>query len=254
MRINATSTLLLSIRNADTQPRSGSQDTLSAKPSARPPLGHVSFQSHSIDSKPPLPISLLVRIDEDEYIILQNVSSLVSVRVGDLDPAAPHDVRIIAPMTDGTGFSALEFQGIWLSRGGHLMRLPGSQLQDDVDYEDTLQAENESVGEKHRLGLHELHQEDVSAGNHGQDSQVGGRKKVLEIVTDAPGALQRRERDGISGSHAGILGGVMGWEYLLGEMFGVDHVGVGIDGMCLVQDCIGGTGAPAGLSDVYFRR
>lgn len=51
-----------------------------------------------------------------------------------------------------------------------------------------------------------------------------------------------------------MLAGVMGWEYLLGEMFGADHVGIGVDGMCLTPDCIGGTGQPAGLGDVFFRR
>jgi hypothetical protein len=28
----------------------------------------------------------------------------------------------------------------------------------------------------------------------------------------------------------------------------------GMDGMCLIQDCIGGTGSPVGLADVFFQR
>jgi hypothetical protein len=78
---------------------------------------------------------------------------------------------------------------------------------------------------------------------------------MIEIVTDSPGALQH-VKAGLSrsGGGAGILGGVMGWDYMLGEMFGVDHISIGMDGMCLTQNCIGGTGAPAGMGDVFFRR
>jgi hypothetical protein len=46
----------------------------------------------------------------------------------------------------------------------------------------------------------------------------------------------------------------MGWEYLLGEMFGSDHVTIGMYGMCLIQNCIGGAGSPIGLADVFFQR
>jgi len=46
----------------------------------------------------------------------------------------------------------------------------------------------------------------------------------------------------------------MGWEYLLGDMFESDHVMIGMDGMCLIPDCIGGRGSPAGLADVFFQR
>ena len=52
----------------------------------------------------------------------------------------------------------------------------------------------------------------------------------------------------------GLLAGGMGWEYLLGEIFGADHVGVGVDGMGLTQDCIGGVCEPSGIGDVFFRR
>lgn len=80
------------------------------------------------------------------------------------------------------------------------------------------------------------------------------RRKVLEVVTDSPGSFTRKQRSQRSGGADGLLAGVMGWEYLLGEMFGADHVGIGVDGMCLTQDCIGGTGSPAGMGDVFFRR
>ena len=80
------------------------------------------------------------------------------------------------------------------------------------------------------------------------------RKKILEVITDVPGSFRAQHTGGRSGGADNVLAGVMGWEYLLGEMFGADHVGIGMDGMCLTQDCIGGVGFPAGLGDVFFRR
>ena len=60
--------------------------------------------------------------------------------------------------------------------------------------------------------------------------------------------------ESVGGGADGLLAGVMRWEYLLGEMFGVDHVTIGVDGMCLIQDCVGGTGNPSGMGDIFFRR
>ena len=80
------------------------------------------------------------------------------------------------------------------------------------------------------------------------------RKKILEVITDVPGSFRAQHTSGRSGGADNLLAGVMGWEYLLGEMFGADHVGIGMDGMCLTQDCVGGVGFPASLGDVFFRR
>jgi hypothetical protein len=77
---------------------------------------------------------------------------------------------------------------------------------------------------------------------------------MLEIVTDLPGSGARKNRKQNMRINDEILGGVMGWEYLLGEMFGVDHITSGMDGMCLIPDCIGGRGSPTGLADVFFQR
>jgi hypothetical protein len=81
-------------------------------------------------------------------------------------------------------------------------------------------------------------------------------RKMLEIVTDLPGSRAARDRHNDIGTIRGIVNGVTGWEFLIGEMFGsaVDHVTIGMEGMCLVQDCIGGTGSPAGLADIFFQR
>lgn len=77
---------------------------------------------------------------------------------------------------------------------------------------------------------------------------------MLEVVTDLLGSIAGKHRRKNTGTSRGILGGVMGWEYLLGEMFGSDHVTIGNDGMCLIPNCIGGRGSPAGLADVFFQR
>lgn len=87
-----------------------------------------------------------------------------------------------------------------------------------------------------------------------RDQRLPAKHKMLEIVTDLPASKAGKERGKNIGTTHGILGGVMGWEYLLGEMFGSDHVTIGMDGMCLIQDCIGGTGSPIGLADVFFQR
>ncbi|KAH0552936.1 hypothetical protein GP486_006865 [Trichoglossum hirsutum] len=249
--INATSTLLLSLHNsasvaAKPVPSSTAITTLSNP-------GHLSF--HASPSHPPAPpVSLLIRIDQEEYILIPNTTSLVSIRMGDLEPHILHDVRVIVPMTDDSGRGEIEFEGIWLSKGGKLLRVQGSQLGEEVEEEDAFEAESENVGKSHRFDMSDLDNEKLEGtGKPGnKDARIfSQRKKVLEIVTDFPGLL----RGGTAGAGGGngLLGGVMGWDYLIGEMFGVDHVSIGVDGMCLIQDCIGGTGQPAGIGDVFFR-
>ena len=260
---------MLSLHNAEVN----SISTLVESPSAsiealrQPDVGHVSFNTATRSCQAAGPVSLLARIDQEEYVLLPNASKLVSVRFKDLDVRSSHDVRIIAPMTDINGEGAIEFEGIWLDRGGRLVRVPGSQLAIEVEEEDALHAENENIGEKHRLGLSRLHRGKPSHGQLAKSEETvdpasydesgrgyGEERKVLEIMTDTPGSLGIANKSGRSGGGVGILGGVMGWEYLLGEMFSVDHVSLGIDGMCLTQSCIGGTGEPAALGDVFFRR
>ena len=220
--------------------------------------GHFNFvHPHA---KPARPISLLARVDDEEYILLPNCSGLVSVRSTDLGRHLDHRIRIVAPMTDDNGKGILELEGIWLSKGGRLGRVEGTLLGQEYENEDALHAENEQIGEKHRSGLDAI----TKAKAKGNDNPMNDneedppanqtRKKILEVVTDTPGSYISKNRGRRTGGAEGLLGGVMGWEYLLGEMFGVDHVGIGIDGVCLMQDCIGGTGNPPGMGDVFFRR
>lgn len=164
------------------------------------------------------PISLLARVDDEEYLVLPSASSLFSICGGILDPNARHEVRIIAPMVGRDSVETLQVQGIWLDEDGEL--LPYASESD----------------------------------SNKQSMKLEQPRKMIEIVTDLPGSVAGRDRGKSVATNRGILGGVMGWEYLLGEMFGSDHVMVGMDGMCLVSDCIGGRGSPAGLADVFFQR
>ena len=236
--------------------------TASTIPSATPDPGHLSFRPLSSSQKPAPPVSLLARIDDEEYVLLPNSSSLVSVCLETLSRDQEHHIRIVAPMTDDRGRGVVELEGLWLSKGGRLVKVAGSALSEDYVDEDLLRAENDMVGEKHRAGLSELEKDGTKRlshkHHHDDDDDVPSvgqeRRKVLEVVTDSPGSFAGRQRGRRTGGADGLLAGVMGWEYLLGEMFNADHVGIGVDGMCLMQDCIGGTGYPAGMGDVFFRR
>ncbi|KAI9887888.1 MAG: hypothetical protein M1823_000276 [Watsoniomyces obsoletus] len=261
--VNSTKSLYLSLRNTPVLPGS----TGSPGPS-KPDPDHFSFLNPSLSNGPAPPISLLAQIDQEEYVLLPNSSSLVTIRAGDLERDVPHDVRIIAPMTDDGGSGVVQVEGIWLEKGGQLLRVEGSQLDEEVEGEDTFSAENEQIGKKHSLGWSRFvssRKSEIASASE-QTSSVkkdleevgrisGQRKRVLEVITDSPGSLGR-QAPGLAkrtGGENGLIGGVMGWEYALGEMFGVDHVTLGLDGMCLVQDCIGGVGTPAGVGDVFFR-
>lgn len=122
-------------------------------------------------------------------------------------------------MFGGEVVETLQVKGIWIDEAGQLLPFETDTATDDTEL-----------------------------------AHPGSHRKMLEIVTDLPGSMAGRDRKKNPRSRGGIVGGVVGWEYLLGEMFGVDHVTIGMDGMCLIQDCIGGRGNPAGLADVFFQR
>ncbi|KAL8933389.1 MAG: hypothetical protein Q9216_006384 [Gyalolechia sp. 2 TL-2023] len=262
VKIKNTTSLLLSLRNMPEEP------TLSAsKPAAEPNTlqsnnDRITFRPNIASNKPAAPVSLLARVDQEEYVLLANASALVSICSSNLQRDAEHNVRIIAPMTDDHGKGVIQLEGIWLSKGGQFEPVEGTLPQDYSDDEDLLTAQSDEVGEKHRTGLSKL----LKGSEHGRrgDSQevlkeseelqdYRDRRKLVEILSDTPGSSGQRRNGTPNGGAHGLLAGVMGWEYLLGDMFGVDHVAIGVDGMCLTQHCIGGVGHPAGLGDIFFR-
>jgi len=232
------------------------------------PIGHGERYSFSAAGRLRVsapPVSLLALVDESEYVVLPNATGLASIKMKDLDASKYHTIRIIAPMTDN-GNGAVQMDGLWLDAGGQLLAVEGSVADTVHDEMDDFDAESESVGKKHRLGLSRLllghDASDITLKKHGfdpeeEDHEEGDlkrRKKVLEIVTDHPAHAIGGFDNSIRQKTAGLLSGVMGWDYLVGEMFGVDHVTVGVEGMCMLQSCVNGTGSPHGLADVFFRR
>ena len=263
MTVANTTTLFLALHNSAIHPRAGTHGA-AIQTSALVPLptpGHYSFRPITSNEKPAPPISLLARVDSEEYVILQNSSSLVSVCSNDLNRDDEHHIRIAAPMTDDNGRGILELEGLWLSKGGQLLRVQGSLLAEEYEDEDELSAENDQIGRKHRSGLKEIlkgssreAKEQAITEEEDVPKLLRDRRKIVEVITDVPGSFRPQHAHDRNVGADALLAGVMGWEYLLGEMFGADHVGIGMDGMCMTQDCIGGVGFPAGLGDVFFRR
>lgn len=235
-------------------------------PTGIPTTNQYSFSAASRLNVDAAPISLLALVDGEEYVVLPNATSMVQIRRKDLDPTIPHVIRIIAPMTDCGPDGIVQFNGLWLDKGGYLQPVEGSLAETHADEEDDMDEEGGMVGQQHRQGLGRVlqnyNQDQVQRTSVVDEAELGGaleyskRKKLVEIITDAPSHLgQRRAGSGSrSGGSDGLLAGVMGWEYLLGEMFSVDHVSIAAEGMCLTHDCVGGTGSPSGMGDVFFRR
>ncbi|XMA09026.1 hypothetical protein WAI453_001817 [Rhynchosporium graminicola] len=210
--LNGSSTVLISLHNSDHQDQSPAKVFRSSS-SALPflPLTNSSRAA---------PISLLVRIDDEEYIVLPNATSLVSICPGNLNPLLRHEIRIIAPMVGNDAVETLQIEGIWINEGGQLLPHPGSP----------------NPGDRFK-----------------QQTKTSAPRRMVEIVTDLPGSTASKEKSKNTGTARSIMNGVLGWEYLLGEMFGSDHVTIGNEGMCLIPDCIGDRGSPAGLADVFFQ-
>ncbi|EON66429.1 hypothetical protein W97_05526 [Coniosporium apollinis CBS 100218] len=237
LNITNTTTLLLALSNLPASHLASSSTSAQPSHTATHRLAHLTFTKSSRLAIPAAPVSLLARVDDEEYVLLPNASGLVSVRA-DLEREAWHGVRVIAPMVGEMGVEGgmVGFEGVWVDEGGKLLRVAG------VGGVGAGEGGGESA---------EVDEGDAGAGLDGQASSAmvtKPRKKLIEIITDFPGGESRTP-----GSANGLLAGVMGWEYLLGEVFGVDHVSIAVDGMCLTQDCIGGVGSPAGIGDVVFR-
>lgn len=172
------------------------------------------------------PISILARVDDEEYIVLPNATSIVTICRQNLYRHARHEIRVVAPMNDADTVQTLQIEGLWIDDGGQLLPL-GS----DTDYS----ALDGALETKHGLSGRPL-------------------RKMLEVLTDLPGSVAGKENGRIRGLSRDALNGVLSWEYLIGDMFGADHATVGTEGMCLIQDCIGGNSSPVAIADIFFQR
>lgn len=256
--------MVLSLSNSKANAPSQAVLSTDLNPTNIPHSGQYSFSAASRSRVRAPPISLLALVDEEEYVIHPNATGLVAIKMRELDRHYYHTVRVVAPMTDDGGQGVIQLDGVWLDKGGMLLPVDGSIADTVHDEMDDFDAESDGVGKKHRLGLsmllkgHGAH--DTALKKHGfdpQENDEGGvkrRSKLVEVVTDEPAHGGSRLLNGTATSTDTLLAGVMGWEYLIGEMFGVDHVTVGVSGMCLIRDCVAGTGSPSGIGDVFFRR
>jgi hypothetical protein len=109
-------------------------------------------------------------------------------------------------MIGGEVVETLNVEGIWIDEGGQLLSF-----------------ESDSTAKLPSTDLPEL-------------AHPGLHRTMLEIVTDNPGSVAGRDKRKNTSKTHGILGGVTGWEYLLGDMFGIDHVTIGMEGMCLIHE------------------
>lgn len=254
MNVTNTSSVVISLQNAKVDPKEAGQGKDSVDPQAH---SQFSFTGVAKLKGSAPPISLLALIDEEEYIVLPNATGLVPIRDKDLDRRVSHSIRVIAPMTDNEGEGVVQLDGIWLDQGGQLLPVEGSSAAYMGDDEDL---DSDDIGKPHRLGLSNLvnGRKNKSPGDDNADlgdSTFKLRKKLVEVVTDQAAHLANKPRkSGRQTITDTLLSGVMGWEYLIGEMFTVDHVAVATEGMCLVHDCVGGAGAPSGMGDMFFRR
>lgn len=264
LNVTNTSSLVLSLQNARPEPVHLPTEDADGESAAAGEAPQYRFGSAALKNKAASPpVSLIALVDGEEYVILPNATSLVTVRMHDMNPKMHHTFRVVAPMTDNDGKGVVQFDGLWLDKGGSLLPVEGTAAEGSNDEDDDFSAESDEVGKKHKIGFSRLlgrHSKDQVHESNGDNDELDPltafrkRRKLLEIVTDQPSHLNKRGKTMRQGGADSLLAGVMGWEYLLGEMFAVDHVTIGVEGVCLTHDCIGGTGSPNGMRDVFFRR
>ena len=197
---------------------------------------------------------LVARINQDEYVLLPNSSGLVSLAT-DLNRAEHNTIKVIYPTSSDMGHNVLQLEGIWMDKTGSLACVKGATMVEPPEDTNSLDAILEGLGLEHRQGLEALTQNSQVTGQLvATGTPITERKRMLEVLTDAPGSLTRKSHIHRDSSAEGLLSGVTGWEYLIGDMFDVDRSTIAVDRMCVMQECKGGFGAPEGFGDVFFRR
>lgn len=220
--INCSSTILLSLDNS----------AVPAFPQEDNTLSHLSGYADNLQAGP---ISLVAQVDDDEYVVLFNASTIVTIRKYDLIRDSTHIIRIMAPMMDSLDSGSLQMRGLWLENGAKIIPL---QSRAHIEKKDENDREEHNQASSMRTKI-------VDKTNR--------PKKLLEIVTDSQASKVFRQRS-LHGHTHKILAGVMGWDHLVGDMFGADHVTIGMDGVCLLRNCIREVASPVDVADIFFRR
>jgi hypothetical protein len=126
---NGSSTFFLSLHNYIQPTHAGESQSKNISAGALLPP--------QLDTSSAEPISLLAQVDDDEYIILPNATSLVTIRTKDLDPYSTHNIRIIAPMTGKDSIETFQFLGLWIDAEGQLIpvRNPNPTQEPKTEHE-----------------------------------------------------------------------------------------------------------------------
>lgn len=212
-------------------------------------LTTLNFHPTSKRNGPTAPVSLLSRIDYTEYEYFRAGKGLVAISSA-LDRLENHNIRIIAVDSSGEGHIGMAFEGIWLSNGGSLV---ASQRKRISDSPGTGAAPSLPTNESIRYSRQGLQTEEAQKIKNSGPNRSGFQQslfspqKTLEIVTDTPITSLGRTTNRTEPA-------IMGWEALIGDMFGVDHVRTSVNGMCVTSPCIGGAAQPANVKDAFFRR
>ncbi|TVY41066.1 hypothetical protein LSUB1_G003364 [Lachnellula subtilissima] len=137
---NSTRRVLLSLHNSD--PSGG---TAAIEPPSDAPTLAVLPSTKLLSAEP---ISLLVRVDDTEYIVLPNATSLTIIQTGKLDEHSFHSIRVIAPMVRENVVETLQVKGIYIDQRGQLLSFAdtsGPALEASVSSPQHGQATGEAV-------------------------------------------------------------------------------------------------------------
>jgi hypothetical protein len=212
----------------------------------------LNFRPLSKELSAPPPVSLMTRIVNGEYTYFHKCAKgLVAVTATALEPSEDHTIRVIAPGIDDEGRRAVEFEGLWLNTGASLASSPRTKRSVRPDMvSDALSVLSQKSPQYSRqnlgaTGVKRFRSSGLS--DNGFQQPASAPRKTLEIVTDLPRTLgPQTENESLTA--------LTGWEDLVGDMFGADHVHIALNGMCLTFPCIGGSSQSASVEDAFFRR
>lgn len=152
---------------------------------------HFVVRMDEANQRPADPISLLVQIDNDEFIVLSEVSDIVCVCANTLNAQEQHSIRIIVP---GRPTPIMEFEGLWLDPHGTLLPVSGASTR-PVDRKKIVEIVTDASG---LLGQSPL------AGVTGWDSLIGDMFSADHSIVSVDSACLTRDCIAGAGYPAGM--------------------------------------------------
>lgn len=243
------SSIYASIQNSDL-PDAGQDGIHDAREMSE--TTRLSFHPLSEKTSPTGPVSLVSCIDHGEHRYFHRCGrGLVAVTAAPLEPSEDHIVRLVAPDIDGEAHEGMKFEGIWLNDGASLVspqeKRWGTRRGIFPDVPQMLP--NRSA----QYSGQSLKTDKVKGPGSNNLNDRGSQyspvfpPKTLETVTDVRRSLRVQ-------NESESLPAIKGWEDLVGDMFGVNHVSIAVDGLCLTSPCISSPDQPVTVKDAFFRR